>query len=104
MFRTRKTLFVEDLINRGYMRSTGYNADENDVYVKGNSISVVNINITPIHTDHLYKIYCTVILLSFDLTFKFRVYDNNSAPVYKVLDDLEDKIRAYEAIVKFVES
>lgn len=104
MFRTRKTLFVEDLINREYMRSTGYNADENDVYVKGNSLSVVNINITPLTTDHLYKIYCTVVLLSFDLTIKFRVYDNNSAPVYKVLDDLEDKIKAYEAIVKFVES
>jgi hypothetical protein len=104
MFRTRKTLFVEDLINREYMPSTGYNANENSVYVKGNSLSVVNINITSIHTDHLYKIYCTVVLLSFDLTIKFRVYDNNSAPVYKVLDDLEDKIKAYEAIVKFVEA
>ncbi len=86
------------------MRSTGYNADENDVYVKGNSLSVVNINITPIHTDHLYKIYCTVILLSFDLTIKFRVHDHYSIPIYKVIDDLEDKIKAYEAIVKFVEA
>ena len=105
MFRNRQKLFVEELINRKYMLNNGYDVDEDGVYVKDNGISVINMNITPIHTDHLYKIYCTVILLSLDsLTIKFRVYDNHSIPIYKVLDDVEDKIRAYEAIVKFVEA
>jgi hypothetical protein len=105
MFRNRKVLFVEELINRQYMLNNGYDVDENGVYVKDNGLSVVNITITPIQTDHFYKVYCTIRLVSSDsLTIKFRVYDNNSAPIYKVLDDVEDKIKVYEAIVKFVES
>jgi hypothetical protein len=105
MFRNRKDLFVEDLINRNYVLNNGYDVNENGVYVKDNGLSIVNINITPLTTDHLYKIYCTIILLTLDsVTIKFRVIDHYSIPIYKVVDDLEDKIKAYEAIVKFVES
>ena len=86
------------------MLNNGYDVDEDGVYVKDNGISVINMNITPIQTDHLYKIHCTVILLSLDsLTIRFRVYDYGQF-IPEMVDDLEDKIRAYEAIVKFVES
>ena len=48
MFRNRKDLFVEDLINRNYVLNNGYDVNENGVYVKDNGLSIVNINITPL--------------------------------------------------------
>jgi hypothetical protein len=104
MFENRKNDFVNELIRRFYVYNDLQSTHIECIYARNYGAYIINLTIETVSLPPKYEICCTVKFATSDqVAFKFSVYDKDIL-IPELVNSIEEKVKVYWAIVKFVES
>lgn len=104
MFENRKNDFVNELIKRFYIYNNLQSTPIKCIYARNYGAYIINLTIETVNLPPEYKIFCTVKFATSDqVAFKFSVYDKDIL-IPEIVNSIEEKVKVYWAIVKFVEA
>jgi len=103
MFENRKNDFVNELIKRFYIYNNLQSTPIKCIYARNYGAYIINLTIETVNLPPEYEIFCTVKFATSDqVAFKFSVYDKDIL-IPEIVNSIEEKVKVYWAIVKFVE-
>jgi len=104
MLENRKNDFVNELIRRFYVYNNLQSTRIECIYARNYGAYIINLTIENVNLPPEYEICCTVKFATSDqVAFKFSVYDKDIL-IPELVNSIEEKVKVYWAIVKFVES